>query len=336
MNTVIPNASLFFLLALSWCRHVPTSIALSFASPAADVRTYSEVKLNYKDVPYAARIYGEKKEGVDPIVFSFGGYQHHRSSLPFIDRFAPKTQFCVIELPGTGDLLPLDHKEYSMDFLGECYSHAVKQLELGPVCVLAGSFAVIPAMFAVCRDPELASSLVLVGAPVSLSPKYDANMHKIIDTHEKDDLNGYADAVMDFLMKENDKVASSRVLSKILRRQVMRGSRVDHERAYQNTKRIMQHKISKSSVAYPTSVPSLFIFGEHDDFTRSSKIFPIAKEMENAHVAEMVGSDHLVHIERQNDFLDLFEDYFDGNMRHKTYDEINWLLNGPRKNQLLP
>lgn len=244
---------------------------------------------------------------LDPVVL-VGGALHRKEDwgrveqglLPFADVLCP-------DLPGWGDadLLP---PYLGPDIPAEALVRLLDDLGLERVNVFAGSYGSSVGYRLAQTHPERIARMVLAGTMGGIPAASRPMMRAAVALAESGPRELFGPAAVDALMSPHPDIAAKAVVRRILSMRFGSADADDLAKFVANTHRLLARDLIDTSV--PPAVPTLFTTGEHDTLTPPELCRELAFTCPESWYVELARADHLIHLERPNQLVDLMGRFF--------------------------
>ncbi|MEU6175216.1 alpha/beta hydrolase [Streptantibioticus parmotrematis] len=242
---------------------------------------------------------------VAPLVV-FGGSSQDRMSWARHERWlTPLCPVVTVDLPGYGEADPLPTR-YGMDFLAAAARHMLHELDMPRVNLLGACFGGAIALRFAQHYPDTLERLLLAGMTPYVPEEYARAVPlwlRMLDDERHADM---ADQLVGRFMSNPGAgdIRRHAAISRLIHRQFMEQTPrqiqmavVDH-----NTRLLNHEWYRPERVA---AVPTLVFTGEHDALTTPAMGRALAERLPGAVFTTVRSADHLVHMERIEEFADL-------------------------------
>lgn len=244
---------------------------------------------------------------LDPVVL-IGGALHRKEDwgrveqglLAFADVICP-------DLPGWGeaDLLP---PFLGTDIPAEALVRLLDDLGIERVNVFAGSYGSSVGYRLAQTHPERIARMVLAGTMGGIPPASRPMMRAAVALAERGPREHFGPAAVEALMSPHPDIASKAVVRRILSMRFSSADETDMLKFIANTNRLLSRDLIDDSV--PPAVPTLFTTGEHDSLTPPQLCRELAFTCPESWYVELARADHLIHLERPTQLVDLMGRFF--------------------------
>ncbi|MEU0933040.1 MULTISPECIES: alpha/beta hydrolase [unclassified Embleya] len=269
------------------------------------------VRLGYRGFAYKARIVHQPNPRIAPVVLLGGAFQQRTAWGRIEQGLRPAATVITMDLPGAGDAdrLPAD---YGFDFLTGAFDHLLGTVAAGRVNVVGASYGSAVAHRWVQLNPERVDRILLIGTMSGMTEHVRAAFRRTADLAEQGRRGEFVDSVLESLLcsDPNAAVARQATVARCLSRLLNALSDGDVARYLDNTHRLLRHDPDPGGATVTT--PVLITTGEHDPLTTPRLSREAAARYANAHFTTIKGADHLVHLERPTELVDLGLRYFSG------------------------
>lgn len=217
----------------------------------------------------------------------------------------------AVDLPGWGSagVLPA---EYDADFLAGALCQVLDDAGLAQVNVLAGSYGTAIAYRLAQLRPARIARMTLVGTMSTMPDHLRAAVRHALDLLAAGRRQEFAEMAVAWLMSRTPDadIAAGAAVRRILLGRC--ASISDHEAAQftANTRRLLRQEMIDPTV--PPAPPALFTTGEHDTFTPPRLCRELAATCADSWYVEVARADHLMHLERGPELVDLASRFFGG------------------------
>jgi pimeloyl-ACP methyl ester carboxylesterase len=279
----------------------PLAQALLDAPPVV----VSEHRLRFDGFEYVARVARQGESVTAPLVMLGGSSQDRFSWSRHQTTLLPLCDVVTVDLPGYGDADPLPAR-YGMDFLAAATRHMVDSLGLGEINLFGGCFGGAIALRFVQHYPEAVERLVLVGMTTLVPAEYEEAATRWLVMMEQGRYAEMADELVDRFMAPSGAGTIRRhaAIGRLIHRQFMEQTPRQFGMAVaDHNRRLMRHEWYRPEPVPP--VPTLVFTGEHDSLTPPPMGRKLAELLPGAAFTTVRDADHLVHMERIEEFTDL-------------------------------
>lgn len=244
---------------------------------------------------------------IAPVVL-IGGALHRKEDwgrveqglLAFADVICP-------DLPGWGDadLLPT---YLGPDIPAEALVRLLDDLGIKRANVFAGSYGSSVGYRLAYSHPERIARMVLAGTMGGVPAASRPMMRAAVALAESGPRERFGPAAVDALMSPHPDIASKAVVRRILSMRFGSADEADLAKFVANTNRLLSRDLIDPSI--PPAVPTLFTTGEHDSLTPPERCRELAFTCPESWYVELARADHLIHLERPTQLVDLMSRFF--------------------------
>jgi pimeloyl-ACP methyl ester carboxylesterase len=220
--------------------------------------------------------------------------------LPVADVICP-------DLPGWGeaDLLP---PYLGPDIPAEALVRLLDDLGIERVNLFAGSYGSSVGYRLGQTHPERISRMVLAGTMGGIPEASRPMMRAAVALAESGPREQFGPAAVNALMSPHPDIAAKAVVHRVLSMRFGNADKEDLAKFIANTHRLLARDLIDTSV--PPVVPTLFTTGEHDTLTPPELCRELAFTCPESWYVEMARADHLIHLERPTQLVDLMCRFF--------------------------
>lgn len=262
------------------------------------------VEVNVKG--YQCRYMHAENKGKPNLVFLMGSLQEIESVQVFNRTFSQDYNYWVIELPGSGNTQPL-HPKYDVRFLADCldvFNRQVMQREKFYLvaCSYATGIALEYAKIAQHQLHRIALAGSMMDIPLDEWPTMLQLMRDCAYDTPK-----FATGFIDLLTDKSGVIEKRNVIQ---RAAVRKASSYREENFWHfvfNTIRLMCYNPMDLE---KINVPTLVFTGEYDPYVKPEKARELAEALGQGSYVSLKGCDHLFHIEKPKESLDLVLEFF--------------------------
>jgi pimeloyl-ACP methyl ester carboxylesterase len=246
---------------------------------------------------------------LEPVVL-LGGAMHRKEDwgrveqgmLAFADVLCP-------DLPGWGeaDLLP---PYLGPDVPAEAMVRLLDDLGIERVNLFAGSYGTAVGYRMAQTHPDRIARMVLAGTMSGIPAHARPMMREAVDLAIAGPRERFGPAAVNALMSPDEAtdIASAAVVRRILSLRFGNADENDLAKFVANTNRLLSRDLIDTSA--PPSVPALFTTGEHDTLTPPDLCRELALTCLESWFVEISRADHLIHLERPTQLVDLMTRFF--------------------------
>ncbi|MEV3935644.1 alpha/beta hydrolase [Glycomyces sp. NPDC049804] len=212
------------------------------------------------------------------------------------------------DLPGWGgaDLLP---PYLGPDIPAEAMVRLLDDLRIERVNLFAGSYGSSVGYRLAQTHPERIGRMVLAGTMGGIPFESRPMMRAAVALAERGPREQFGPAAVDALMSPHPDIAAKSVVRRILAMRFGAADDADLAKFIANTNRLLSRDLIDPSV--PPAVPTLFTTGEHDTLTPPELCRELAFTCPESWYVELARADHLIHLERPAQLVDLMVRFFD-------------------------
>ncbi|MEU2512348.1 alpha/beta fold hydrolase [Streptomyces syringium] len=269
------------------------------------------IPLSCDGYAYSGRIVHQPNARMAPIVLVGGAFQH-QGAWGRVEQFLLEAASVItVDLPGWGAADPLPAR-YGFDFLTRALDRFLSEVAPAPVNVVGTSYGSAIAYRWVQRHPERAERLALIGTMAHLTDHVRARVERLLRLGEQGRRAEFETGVLDSMVCSSPLVTVSRrpTVVRCLSRALAELSAQDIAKFLDNTRRLLDHPDTPGG---PTvRVPVLVATGEHDPLTTPALSREAAHLCADARFTTLKDADHLVHLERPTETVDLVARFFAG------------------------
>jgi pimeloyl-ACP methyl ester carboxylesterase len=261
---------------------------------------------------YRARIIHQRNAQTAPIVLVGGAFQQQHA-WGRVERGLLRTASLItVDLPGAGadDALPAD---FGLDFLtGALDDLLTFTLGDAPVNVVGASYGSAIAYRWVQGHQERTVRLALIGTMSRLTEDIRARMRHSVDQLRHGTRGDFVDSVLNAMMCLAPEVTITRRVAVVrcLTSALEQLSELEAEQYVENTYRLLNHR--ERGTGRQVGVPVLVATGEHDPLTTPTLNREVATGCLDARFTTIRDADHLVHLERPTEVVDLVSRFLTG------------------------
>jgi pimeloyl-ACP methyl ester carboxylesterase len=246
-----------------------------------------------------------------PILLIGGAFQDKYSWTRHEAILTPLTTVVTVDLPGCGtaDTLPA---EYGVEFLADAVHHLIVEIGLPAVNVMGGSYGSAVAYHLAQRHPEVLNRLMLCGTAIRIPDPVRANAQTTVDLLLAHRLDCFASSVVEmFLCQDRTRPVRRRLaIARMLAARLRAVTSDEIDKYVQNTRRLLDDRPRPSGSSEAPAMPTLVVTGEHDTFTTPALCREAAATCLDARFTTVREADHLLPLERMEEFLDLMVRFF--------------------------
>lgn len=257
---------------------------------------------------YWSRVTRAEAPHLDPVVL-IGGALHRKEDWGRVEQgmLAAADVICP-DLPGWGeaDLLPT---YLGPDVPALALVRLLDDLGVARVNLFAGSYGTSVGYRLAQTHPDRIARMVLAGTMRGIPAAARPMMREAVDLAVAGPRERFGPAAVDALMSaDDDDIASAAVVRRILSLRFGTADEADIAKFVANTNRLLSRDLIDTTV--PPRVPVLFTTGEHDTLTPPALCRELARTCPESWFVELSRADHLVHLERPAQLVDLMTRFF--------------------------
>jgi pimeloyl-ACP methyl ester carboxylesterase len=255
---------------------------------------------------YQCRYMHLENEGKPKLVFLMGSLQEIESVQVFNRTFSQDYDYWVIELPGSGNTQPL-HPKHDVCFLADCLDEFNKQVMAeAPFYLVACSYATgIALEFAKLAEDRL-HRMALAGSMMDIPLSEWPTMLQLMRDCAFDTPN-FAKGFIDLLTDKSGAIEKRHIIERAAIRKASAYREENFWHFVFNTIRLMCYNpIDLNKI----NVPTLVFTGEYDPYVKPEKASELAQALGQGTYVALGGCDHLFHIEKPKESLDLVLEFF--------------------------
>jgi pimeloyl-ACP methyl ester carboxylesterase len=270
-----------------------------------------DLTFSFHGFKYLGRIADQPTPSMGPVLLLGGAFQDRFSWARQQARLEPLATTVTVDLPGSGDADPLP-PGYGLEFLADAVHDMVTELGLPPLNVMGTSYGGTVAYRLAQRHPASVRRLMLCGTALRIPEATRAHARASIDSFLAGDRDGFVRSTIAlFLCAESAATIHKRAaVTRLLERQLRALTADQADKYVWNTERVLNS--ADGDIGAPPTNPVLVVAGEHDTLTTSAMCRATASGCPDARFTTIRHADHLVPIQRADEFADLMVRYFDG------------------------
>jgi pimeloyl-ACP methyl ester carboxylesterase len=241
-----------------------------------------DLTFSFHGFKYLGRIADQPTPSMGPVLLLGGAFQDRFSWARQQARLEPLATTVTVDLPGSGDAV-----------MGTSYGGTV-------------------AYRLAQRHPASVRRLMLCGTALRIPEATRAHARASIDSFLAGDRDGFVRSTIAlFLCAESAATIHKRAaVTRLLERQLRALTADQADKYVWNTERVLNS--ADGDIGAPPTNPVLVVAGEHDTLTTSAMCRATASGCPDARFTTIRHADHLVPIQRADEFADLMVRYFDG------------------------
>jgi pimeloyl-ACP methyl ester carboxylesterase len=281
-------------------------LRLSPARPAERVpRDVTEHRLAFDGYGYVCRVVWQHAAVTEPLVLLGGSSQDRFSWTRHEERLSEACTVVTVDLPGYGGADPLPTR-YGIDFLAAAARHALDELGLTKVNLTGACFGGAIALRFAQHYPDALRRLALVGMTTRITQDYVETAHRwlrMLDEGRREDMA--RELVARFMAPPGSAaIPRHRAICRLLYQQFMdQTPRQIGMLVTDHNIRLLNHEWYRPEPV--PLLPVLVFTGEHDTLTTPYMGRETAALLPGAAFLTVRGADHLVPMERIEEFTDL-------------------------------
>lgn len=258
---------------------------------------------------YASRVARSAAPRLDPVVL-VGGALHRKEDWGRVEQgMVESADVIATDLPGWGeaDLLP---SEAGPELLAESLRRMLDDLGVERANVFAGSYGTAIAFRFAQLHPERIGRMVLAGTMSSIPAWARPAMWEAVELAVSGPRERFGPRAVEVLMcgdPEAD-IASRTVVERVISRRFGGVGADEIAKFVANTRRLLAGDLIDASLA--PAVPIAFTTGSHDTLTPPRLCRELALRCSESWFVEIARADHLIHLERPRELVDLMTRFF--------------------------
>ncbi|GAA0421314.1 alpha/beta hydrolase [Streptomyces luteireticuli] len=262
------------------------------------------IPLTYGGFSYSGRIVHRPDARLAPIVLVGGAFQHQGAWGRLERMLLEATSVITVDLPGWGAADPLPAR-YGIDFLCGALDQLLARTAPHTVNMMGASYGSAVAHEWVRRHPGRAERLVLVGTMARLTDHVRARVELTLRMLERGSHEEFVDQILDTMICRAPHVHVARrdTVVRCLTRALNEMTADEKIKYRENTRRLLGHTAPSGGPA--VRIPVLVATGEHDPLTTPTLSREASARFTDARFAMFKDADHLVHLERPVELIDL-------------------------------
>lgn len=269
------------------------------------------IPLTLDGYAYTGRVVYQPNASLAPVVFIGGAFQQQDAWGRMEWGCLEAATMISVDLPswGNADRLPA---EYDFGFLSAALAQLVDKVTPAPVNLVGASYGSPVAYQWACDYPERVERLALVGAASDLPAATRAFFGESVGLAEQGEMALFAQRVLDGMVCRTPgrTVKRQTAVVRYVSRMLHSLSTAELVKVCDNTRRLLDHMPPLEGP--PVRMPVLVAVGEHDNVTPPSLGRELAAACLDARFITLEEADHLVHLERPDELLDLLLRFFGG------------------------
>ncbi|MFI9723207.1 alpha/beta fold hydrolase [Streptomyces sp. NPDC052396] len=260
---------------------------------------------------YSGRIVHQPNATMAPVALVGGAFQHQRGWGRLEQGLLREASVITVDLPGWGgaDRLPARH---GFDFLAEALEQLLSKVAPSTVNVMGASYGSGVAYQWAHHCPDRVERLALLGTMAHLTSHIRSRIAHLLRLAEGDDRTEFVENVLEVMMCSAPQVTVCRrpTAVRCLSRALHELSASDIVKYRDNTERLL--RMSGLPHTPAIRMPVLVATGEHDPLTTPALSREAACRFSDVRFTTFKDADHLVHLERPAELVDLLTRFFAG------------------------
>ncbi|WP_186316213.1 alpha/beta fold hydrolase [Catellatospora sichuanensis] len=257
-----------------------------------------------------SRIVRSTRPRLAPVLLVGGAFQRKEDWGRLEQGLLTYADVVTVDLPGwgTADLLP---ETYGVDFLAAALDHILGELGLAQVNVTSGSYGTAIAYRLAQLHPGRVARMVLIGTMTAIPDDAADAFRHTLDLLAAGQMDEFATTTVDLSLTRDidaDITIRRQVLRRILLNRVRTATADEIAKYAANTRRLLNGTLV--DFTRPPTQPALVTTGEHDTFTTPRMCRELAGTCPDSWFAVIRNADHLVHMERSAEVVDLMTRFF--------------------------
>lgn len=269
------------------------------------------IPLTYGGYAYDGRIVHRPDATMAPVVLVGGAFQHKTAWGRVEQGILEAASVITLDLPGAGtaDRLPAEH---GFDFLTGALDHLLATITAEPVNIVGASYGSAVAYRWVRSHPERAERLVLLGTMAQMTDHVRACIGRTLSLAQQGRRAEFVSSVIDAMVcsEPGTTVARRAAVVRCLSSAVNGLSADEIVKYLDNSQRLLDYSDDEDGSV--VTVPVLVATGEHDPLTTPQLSRQAATLCMDARFTTLKAADHMVHLERPTEVVDLVLRFFTG------------------------
>ncbi|MCA6094231.1 alpha/beta hydrolase [Streptomyces sp. SCA3-4] len=269
------------------------------------------IPLTLDGYAYSGRVVHQPNARLAPVVLVGGAFQRQNAWGRLEQGFLESASVITVDLPGWGgaDRLPA---RYGFDFLARALDQLLSKVAPSPVNVLGGSYGSAVVHQWVRDHPGRAERMGLVGTMSHLADHVRARVEDTLRMAEKGRHDEFVECVVETMVCTSPRVTVTRrpTIVRCLSRALHDMTADDLAKYEDNSLRLLASPRLPAGPA--VRVPALVTTGEHDPLSTPALSREAASRLADARFTTVKDADHLVHLERPAEVVDLMTRFFSG------------------------
>ncbi|GAA4672806.1 alpha/beta fold hydrolase [Phytohabitans rumicis] len=268
-----------------------------------------DVILSFGGYKYHCRVAEQPEPTLAPVLLLGGAFQDRHSWARHEARLAPLATVVTVDLPGTGCADPLP-ASYGLEFLADAVHHMAVEVGLPPLNVMGGSYGGTVAYRLAQRHPTLVRRLLLCGTALRIPETTRTRARASIDLLRGGDRDAFVRSTIAlFLCADPTTLIHRRLaVARLLERQLRTLTPDQVDKYVTNTERVLA--CTAADIGSPPTCPVLVVTGEHDTLSTPAMCRATADDCPDARFTTIRHADHLLPLQRADEFVDLMIRYF--------------------------
>jgi pimeloyl-ACP methyl ester carboxylesterase len=267
------------------------------------------IPLTFDGYSYSGRVVHQPNARLAPIVLIGGAFQYQHSWGRLERGFLPAASVITVDLPGWGGAqrLPAEH---GFGFLSAAVDQLLSKVTSSTVNVVGTSYGGAVAQRWVQDHPAQAERLALIGTSRRLTAATRRSTERSIQLVRDDHRAEFVRTVLEGMMCLSPHVTIARraAVTRCMTRALSTLSADDLTKYCDNSRRLLASMPMRDGP--PPRVPVLVATGQHDPLSTPALSREIAARCPDARFTTLLGADHLVHLERPEELVDLLLRFF--------------------------
>lgn len=263
----------------------------------------------------------ERQTSNPPVVILGGAFQNFNSFKYCLDYLLPEHPVIMVDLPSLGNN-PQLAAELSMENLSDILNLFLDAVEVPKVSVMGLSISSIVASTFAYKYAEKMHRLLIMGIIPRPRKSWKRLVSESFDFLTEGNTTPFSHAVVLFLSNYSylKQTGLSSAARRLFQRQMERLDYNGQLRYDINGRRLLT---IDSILGYP-QCETLVVTGEYDNFTLPAENAEFALNCPNAQFALIENADHLPQLERRDETMQLFNEFFSGRSIHNLKSIINF------------
>ncbi|MFH8985172.1 alpha/beta fold hydrolase [Streptomyces varsoviensis] len=269
------------------------------------------IPLTFGGLAYEGRIVHRPGARLAPVVLVGGAFQTKAGWGRVEQGFLAEATVITMDLPGGGDADRLP-PECGFDFLTGALDHLLTSVAPGPVNVFGASYGSAVAYRWAQLHPERCARLLLFGTMAQMTEHVRGVLQRSLDLAAQGRHEEFVGHVLDGLvcLEPDAAIARRNVVIRCLTSMLNNMTADELDKYRDNTTRLLDY--TGDPEGEPATVPILVATGEYDPLTTPLLSRAAAARCGDARFTTIKGADHMAHLERPAEVVDLAVRFFDG------------------------